>query len=134
MLVLLFFRKHEVQFTLQKDNNGVAIDDFAIKLEDGQVQFRTMKRHLIDFDFFHQFKLERIDFLKVRIRQAKKHFISCRTVHHVLRQRFLEIRQRINCLQQIGSELTFEDRVAVCQMLLHLIYRVAEVLGNIFDV
>ena len=39
MLVLLFFRKHEVQFTLQKDNNGVAIDDFAIKLEDGQAQF-----------------------------------------------------------------------------------------------
>lgn len=36
MLVLLFFRKHEVQFTLQKDNNGVAIDDFAIKLDKGK--------------------------------------------------------------------------------------------------
>ena len=61
------FGEHEVQLTLQQHNDRITIDDFAIELKDGQVQFRTMKRHLIDFNFLHQFELECIDFLKVRI-------------------------------------------------------------------
>ena len=68
MFVHMSFGEHEVELTLQKNDDRIAIDDFAIKLKDRQVKLRAMKRHLVDFNFFHQFKLECIDFFEVRIR------------------------------------------------------------------